>query len=623
MELSALFLPALILILIPDVFTRRTAAQPNSTNTTLFSCSSDTPPVHPCPTFVLYRTQPGYTDLTHISDLFGTSSQIIQEANGLPFESITFLPGQLIAIPIDCGCTGNRSFANVTYWVASGDNFYVVSTHQFENLTDYLAVEALNPGVEPTELKSGQAVLVPLFCKCRDEAMADRGINYLMTYTWAAGDDLSKLSKELNSSEEEIRAANNYRDFNAAAYEPILVPVAEKPRLAGVLFYNATTSSDGGRRGKLNKKDIILSSMISFASAVVICAILVLACCKVSPNKIVARTTSNLDGVRELLSPRKLAPSKNQTLSPRAKGNKLLAGVSQFIEKPVMFDVKSIMEATMNLSSDYRIEGSVYQATLDGEVYAIKRAKGIDVTEELNIFQMVNHSNLIKMAGFAIYEDGVCFLVYEFAENGSLDKWLFAKASSSDSVSCLSWRQRLKIALDVASGLQYLHEHTRPSIVHGGIKSSNVLLGVHYKAKISNFSQAKPATVGLRPSADVFDFGVLLMELLSGRRDGAEDREAGGTMWREMRAVLGVEEKGERLRRWMDPKLKGLYPADGAVTVATMARACTREVPTERPRISEIVFGLTVLAQSCSDAFDRAWAASSEETMPITDVAAR
>ncbi|XP_042395643.1 serine/threonine receptor-like kinase NFP [Zingiber officinale] len=622
MELSPLFLPALLLILIPDVFTHRTAAQANSTNTTLFSCSSDTSPVPPCATFVLYRTQPGYTDLAHISDLFGTSSQIIQEANGLPSESITFLPGQLIAIPINCGCTGNRSFANVTYWIASGDNFYLVSTRQFENLTDYLTVEALNPGAKPNELKPGQAVLVPLFCKCHDEAMAERGINYLMTYTWAAGDDLSKLSKELNSSAEEIRAANNNRDFSAAVYKPILVPVAEKPRLA-VLFYNATSSSDGGRRGKFHKKDIILSSMISAASAVVICTLLVLACCKVSPNKIVARTTSNLEGVRELLSPRKLAPSKNQALSPRAKGNKVLAGVSQFIEKPAMFDFKSIMEATMNLSSAYWIEGSVYQATLNGEVYAIKRAKGIDVAEELNIFQMVNHTNLIKMAGFAVHEDGVCFLVYEFAENGSLDKWLFAKASSSDSVSCLSWRQRLNIALDVASGLQYLHEHTRPSIVHGGIKSSNVMLDAHYKAKISNFSKAKPATVGLRPSADVFDFGVLLMELLSGRRDCVEEREAGGTMWREMRAVLGVEEKGERLRRWMDPKLKGLYPADGAVTVAGMARACTREDPAERSRISEIVFGLTVLAQSCSDAFDRAWAASSEETMAITDVVAR
>ena len=72
---------------------------------------------------------------------------------------------------------------------------------------------------------------------------------------------------------------------------------------------------------------------------------------------------------------------------------------------------------------------------------------------------------------------GNCFLVYEYAENGSLDKLLYSKASAASiSVVVLTWSQRLNIALDVANGLQYMHEHTRPSIVHGDIRTANVLL---------------------------------------------------------------------------------------------------------------------------------------------------
>ena len=71
---------------------------------------------------------------------------------------------------------------------------------------------------------------------------------------------------------------------------------------------------------------------------------------------------------------------------------------------------------------------------------------------------------------------GNCFLVYEYAENGSLDK-LYSKASAASiSVVVLTWSLRLNIALDVANGLQYMHEHTRPSIVHRDIRTANILL---------------------------------------------------------------------------------------------------------------------------------------------------
>ncbi|WOL03086.1 hypothetical protein Cni_G11806 [Canna indica] len=618
MGFSPLSLQNPLVLIIPFFLTLHVNSQTINTNTTLFSCSPNTSAS--CSTFVLYRTQVEFLDLKQISDLFGVSSLWIKEVNHLPSEEGTLFPDQLIAIPLTCGCTGNRSFANTTYWIKEGDSYYVVSTQAFQGLVDYHFIEDLNPTLDPSNLQPGQDVTVPVYCKCPEKTQLDQGIKYLMTYVWSAEDDISKLSNKTNSSVDSIRAANNYRNFSAAVSHAILIPVKEKPNLPAPLYNTTASSGTDHESSKSNTKAIVLWSIVAAASAVVIWNFLLLAWCKIYRNKLFVRTASNSEAADHLLTPKK--SSKNQSLCPLTKGNKLLAGVSQFIDKPAMFDVKDIMEATMNMSRSYWIEGSVYQATINEEVYAVKLAKG-DVAEEMHIFQFVNHANLIKLAGFSIHGDGNFLWVYEYAENGSLDKWLFPKtssssSSSSDSISCLSWRHRLNIALDVANGLQYLHEHTRPSIVHRAIKSSNILLDAHFKAKISNFSSAKPATMGVRPSADVFDFGVVLLELLSGRKERSSEDAEVGVLWREIRAVLEVEEKKvERLRRWMDPKMKGnLYPMEGAISLAAMAKACTVEDSTERPRISEIVFGLSVLAQSWST---EAWMPSSEESIPIAD----
>lgn len=100
----------------------------------------------------------------------------------------------------------------------------------------------------------------------------------------------------------------------------------------------------------------------------------------------------------------------------------------------------------------------------------------------------VNHTNLVKLEGFCIDStEGTCYLVYEYVENGSLSKWL----RDRDAARKLNWRARLRIALDLAYGLQYIHEHTWPRVVHKDIKSSNVLLDAKLRAKIANFGLAK------------------------------------------------------------------------------------------------------------------------------------
>ncbi|OEL36556.1 Serine/threonine receptor-like kinase NFP [Dichanthelium oligosanthes] len=414
--------------------------------------------------------------------------------------------------------------------------------------------------------------------------------------------------------------------------QPMLIPVKQQPRLPP-LSYAASARDDKFRS---RRRGIIIGATI--AGSLVVLAALGVAI--LAHRRYHKKASVRLGS--QFVSP-KLSWPQNQyglessnSFAHMIKGgdNKLLTGVSQFIDKPIIFVEEEIMEATMNLDERCKIGSSYYRAKLDGEVFAVKPAKG-DVSAELRMMQMVNHANLIKLAGISIGADGdYAFLVYEFAEKGSLDKWLYQKPpsalpSSSCTVPTLSWVQRLGIALDVANGLLYMHEHTQPSMVHGDMRARNILLTADFRAKISSFSLAKPAAVdAAAPSSDVFAFGLLLLELLSGRaameaRIGSEI----GMLWREIRAVLEAGDKREaKLRKWMDPALGSEYQVDVALSLAGMARACTEEDAARRPKMAEVVFSLSVLVQplSVADAFEKLWQPSSEDNIRIAgSVAAR
>jgi serine/threonine protein kinase len=321
--------------------------------------------------------------------------------------------------------------------------------------------------------------------------------------------------------------------------------------------------------------------------------------------------------------------TKLESFEAKITPDELLPGVSGYLSKPIIYEVKEIMEGTMDLNEHYKIRGSVYRAKINGRVLAVKKTKD-DVTEELKILQKVSHANLVKLMGMSsgFDREGNRFLVYEYAENGSLEKWLHPTSeSSSSSAGFLTWSQRLHVALDVANGLQYMHEHTQPSIVHKDIRTTNILLDSTFRAKIANFSMARPATDSLMPKVDVFDYGVVLLQLLSGKK-AMVTKENGEIvlLCKEIKAVLEIEEKREEsLRKWMDPCLERFYPIDSALSLATLARLCTLEESSERPSMAEIVFNLTVLTQSPPETFER-WTSGMETedfTRLISPVTAR
>jgi serine/threonine protein kinase len=156
---------------------------------------------------------------------------------------------------------------------------------------------------------------------------------------------------------------------------------------------------------------------------------------------------------------------------------------------------------------------------------------------ELSVISNINHHNLVKLHGCCVDGDQK-MLVYNYLENNSLAQSLFGNSHSSIQ---LDWKTRVKICIGVASGLKYLHEEVRPVIVHRDIKASNILLDKDLSPKISDFGLAKlfpgnmthistrvAGTLGylapeyairgqLTKKADVYSFGVLLLEIVSGR----------------------------------------------------------------------------------------------------------
>lgn len=560
-----------------------------------FSCSSQSTPS--CKTYLTYRARgPEYLNLQTISDLFGLGVSEIAEASNLYSLGLHLIPQQLLLIPITCNCNGSYYFHNVSYKIRKGDSFFKVSVTDFENLTDFHAVQDMNPLLNPTNLSVGAEASIPLLCKCPTKSQMEyAGVSYLITYVWQPEDNILPVSAIFNTTPAGIVSQNSFRNLSASICFPMLIPVLKLPVLS------RPPTSTVQKHKPSQKLLVVVFAVIS----VLLVGIFVVYVHLRSKKKIVICFFHSCLETGDLVQ---MHTSKKDVLEET-----LLSGVSGYLGKPIVYDLKVIMEATMNLDQSCRIGRSIYRAVINGQTFAVKKSN--DVSEEFIILQRLNHSNLVKLMGISSSNSGLCFLIHEYAENGSLDKWLYKKPLSSG---ILSWTQRLNIVLDVASGLQYMHEHTQPNIVHRDIRTSNILLDSKFKAKIGNFSKARHAATPAVLKHDVLAFGAVLLELLSGKK--AVETRANGV------AVMLSEDEDnsreEKFRKWMDPVLVETFyppPMDLALCLAGLAKACTSENPSTRPSMGEVVFNLSVLLRTHLEISERSCSSGGEieELFPI------
>ncbi|KAK6936755.1 Bulb-type lectin domain [Dillenia turbinata] len=283
---------------------------------------------------------------------------------------------------------------------------------------------------------------------------------------------------------------------------------------------------------------------------------------------------------------------------------------------PMSFTYKELQIRTCNFTQLLGTGGfgSVYKGSLaDGTLIAVKKLERFlphgekEFVTEVNTIGSMHHMNLVRLCGYCS-EGSHRLLVYEFLKNGSLDKWIFAPNYSRDRH--LDWPTRFHIAIATAQGIAYFHEQCRNRIIHCDIKPENILLDENFCPKVSDFGLAKlmgrehsqvvtmvrgtrgylaPEWISNRPitvKADVYSYGMLLLEIVGGRRNldmslDAEDFFYPGWAFKEM-------ENGS-VMRVADKRLGGAVEEEELIRALKVAFWCIQDEINTRPSMGEVV----------------------------------
>ncbi|XP_052190107.1 somatic embryogenesis receptor kinase 2 isoform X2 [Diospyros lotus] len=260
--------------------------------------------------------------------------------------------------------------------------------------------------------------------------------------------------------------------------------------------------------------------------------------------------------------------------------------------------------------------GKVYKGRLaDGSLVAVKRLKEertpggeLQFQTEVEMISMAVHRNLLRLRGFCMTPTER-LLVYPYMANGSVASCLRERPPSEPP---LDWPTRKRIALGSARGLSYLHDHCDPKIIHRDVKAANILLDEEFEAVVGDFGLAKlmdykdthvttavRGTIGhIAPEylstgkssekTDVFGYGIMLLELITGQRAFDLARLANDDDVMLLDWVKGLL-KEKKLEMLVDPDLQNNYVAAEVEQLIQVALLCTQGSPMERPKMSEVV----------------------------------
>ncbi|KAM7506167.1 hypothetical protein LguiB_005071 [Lonicera macranthoides] len=292
----------------------------------------------------------------------------------------------------------------------------------------------------------------------------------------------------------------------------------------------------------------------------------------------------------------------------------------QLIELPLL-DFSTIVIATNNFSDENKVGqggfGCVYKGVLvEGQIIAVKRlsknsGQGIEeFKNEVTLIARLQHRNLVRLLGCCVDMEEK-MLIYEYLENRSLDTMLFDQEKSS----LLNWQRRFNIICGIARGLLYLHQDSRFRIIHRDLKASNILLDKEMNPKISDFGMARifggdqieantkrvVGTYGyMSPEyamdglfsvkSDVFSFGVLVLEIVSGKKNRGfyytnNQLNLLGHVWKLWREGKGLE--------IMDISAGGSYSIDEVLRCIQVGLLCVQEQAEERPTMSTVLLMLS------------------------------
>ncbi|CAH8326884.1 unnamed protein product [Eruca vesicaria subsp. sativa] len=329
------------------------------------------------------------------------------------------------------------------------------------------------------------------------------------------------------------------------------------------------------------------------------------------------------------ISAQNSSPDTNNSLGNQKPGRSSTPDSAVLGNSKTLFTFEELSQITEGFSKRFVIGeggfGYVYKGIIcEGKPIAIKQLKSIsaegyrEFKAEVEIISRVHHRHLVSLVGYCISEQHR-FLIYEFVPNNTLDHHLHSK-----DLPVLEWTRRVKIAVGAAKGLAYLHEDCHPKIIHRDIKSSNILLDNDFEAQaksilhlVADFGLARlndtaqshistrvMGTFGylapeyassgkLTDRSDVFSFGVVLLELITGRKPVDTSQPMGEESlveWARPRLIEAIE-KGD-ISEVVDPRLEMHYIEGEVYRMIETAASCVRHSALKRPRMVQVVRAL-------------------------------